>query len=378
MLRLPDLWDPLGEEESKAGIRRAANRKRLQALSMRKEEEVVVVPMLEEFEFVEEAKGEVMVRWKSLNEQIARFKVAKERAIKAREEEKERRREKDKENARLMVEEAKKEVDRCSNDLCGHHHHSEGDSGVGTEEEEMGNNGKRGSTNSNNAAIRPPVQPVVTSLAPPPLPSTVVDAPLSAPTPPPPSPSTTSPLPPPLLRASNNKPPLKKGRKKRSAHANALNVHHRDNYVPSRIPTSSSLSSHHHQSPTTSSTNIHNSPSTTHHHPTDDPRPLLTSWPASPSLLASFPSSHDAPSSLSDYFSNSSEWLCTFCEYELIFGEPSLFAKGVGKRKKVLKVRREAREKARKKVGGGGGKDEGGAGGEEQGQEKGDGEGQEV
>lgn len=148
--------------------------------------------------------------------------------------------------------------------------------------------------------------------------------------------------------SGSNAPPLQngkgkqgnnkgKGKKKRSAKANANNVHHRDNYVPSRLPNSTSTNRPSHEPPPPSSSS------------TQAPHPQLGS------------------SSMASYFAGQDEWICAFCEYELFFGEPPLLARCMRRRKSVLRVRRRARERAAKAANGGSGKgdEEGGQGGGE-------------
>ncbi|GAA5971387.1 hypothetical protein JCM21900_004316 [Sporobolomyces salmonicolor] len=247
-------------------------------------------PELEVFDFVHAPPALVEARWTALNEQKERLKAAKERAAKAREEEKERKREK----------EEKEKTDKAT------------------------------------AAARPPAPP--TPAATPERPPASSTARPAAPTPstadlppaPPPAaalPSPPVPPPPPPPR----KAPPKKGRKKRSAHANAHNVHHRDNYVPSRLPSSS-----------------------THHTPqTTDASLGPTTWPASEEALAS--AGPYASTCGGGHFCSADEWLCLFCEYELFYGEEPALYRAVRKRKNVLKVRKKAQERAQKATQGAGG-----------------------
>ena len=40
------------------------------------------------------------------------------------------------------------------------------------------------------------------------------------------------------------------------------------------------------------------------------------------------------------------EWICSFCEYDLFYGEDAAYRRAVRNRKKILKRRRRARERA--------------------------------
>lgn len=297
-LRLIDLWDPEGKEESIAAIERANRRRRLAAADAKSTyptppsssdgDRPPVPPTLDSFNFVEPPPPTVGARWTALNDQIARFRLAKERAAKAREEERERRREKEQEAVALAQSEDASTAKAPPPPPAG----------------------KRNSS----AAIRPPVNPTPSNA----LSDRSPNVPIVSPT--------TYTNEPPVPPAPPRKP--KKGKKKRSAHANALNVHHRDNYVPSRIP----ASSNHH-----SNSSLHHDGSTT---------PPLTSWPASEEAIAAAGGSRPDTS----YFAGQDEWLCAFCDYDLHFGpDPK---KAIKKRKDILKVRRKARERASKAAGG--------------------------
>jgi hypothetical protein len=141
-------------------------------------------------------------------------------------------------------------------------------------------------------------------------------APPSAPLPAPPLPLPPTlgdlPSPPPL----NGKPPPKKGKKKRSAYANANNVHHRQNYIPSRLPASSGGKK-------------------------DAPEGGTTATGGSLDLALP----HDNDSEVFNFAPD--DWMCTFCEYELWYGTKPQLAKCVKKRKKLLKVRQKALERAK-------------------------------
>ncbi|GAA5865435.1 hypothetical protein JCM8547_001243 [Rhodosporidiobolus lusitaniae] len=257
------------------------------------------LPELDLFKYVEKPAATVEARWTALNDQKERLKAAKERAAKAREEEKERRKEKEeKERAEAAA--------AASADSAPVDPHAP-------------------------AAVAPPTPSAtpkrnLTSTASRQAPPPSTSRPALAPSPshnaaPPPAAA----LPPPPVPPAPPKP-KKKGRKKRSAHANAHNVHHRDNYIPSRLPSQTSIA------PTAN----HDGSST----------PLLTSWPASEEAIAAAGSY--ASTCGGGHFCGPDEALCLFCEYNLFFGEESKMLKAVRQRKNVLKVRRKAQERASK------------------------------
>ena len=258
-------------------------------------------PELDTFDFHEPASELIESRWANLRDQKKRIKAAKERAAKAREEEKERRREKEeREKAEKAAAIAAPPTPAATPQrksttipppppLHQHPH----------------------STHSQSSASRlppPTLPPTDTPPAPPPA-SALPSPPLA--------PTSSSPLPP-------RKAPLKKGRKKRSAHANAHNVHHRDNYVPSRVPVASAQQSSH----------------------SNDPSFGPTSWPASEEAIAS--AGPYASTCGGGHYCSPDEWLCLFCEYELFYGEESALLRAVRKRKGVLKVRQKAKDRAMK------------------------------
>ena len=296
-IRLIDLWDPEGKEESAAAIERANRRRRLASVDSKSTyptspsstdgDRPSVPPVLDSFTFTAPAHYLVAARWSALTAQIGRFRLAKMRAAKAREEERERRKEKEKELA------AQAEAEETT---------------VDKKAPPPPPTGKRNST----AAIRPPVEPAPPATA---LNDRSPNVPILSPT--------TYSTEPPLTIPPSTRKPVKKGKKKRSAHANALNVHHRDNYVPSRIPTS------------------HQNNSSSHH----DGTPPLTSWPASAEAIAAAGGSRPNTS----FFAGPEEWLCAFCDYDLFYGPNP--AAAIKKRKKILKVRKKAKERASKAAG---------------------------
>ncbi|KAI9620252.1 hypothetical protein H4Q26_013821 [Puccinia striiformis f. sp. tritici PST-130] len=132
----------------------------------------------------------------------------------------------------------------------------------------------------------------------------------------------------------------KKGKKRRSAHANANNIHHRDNYVPSRLPTTSYG--------TNRSNGILNS---------NDLLDGLADF-----IGDSGSGSEDwnrfrlefnqGKSPIARFFVEPDEWICSFCEYELWFGEPISLIKVIKNRKEVLKRRKRALDRAARSANG--------------------------
>lgn len=115
----------------------------------------------------------------------------------------------------------------------------------------------------------------------------------------------------------SSKTPLKKGKKKRSAYANANNSHHRQNYVPSRLPSST-------------------------------PSRRQEGVEGALSLFGDSELPHDNKSAVFNFASD--EWMCMFCEYELWYGNRPQLAGCVKKRKKLLKIRKKAADRAKEAV----------------------------
>lgn len=140
-------------------------------------------------------------------------------------------------------------------------------------------------------------------------------------------------------------PPRKGGKKKRAAHANANNVHHRDNYVPSR--------------PVRSSTAATSTRQTNTAVPMLRPGASLDLVDPNSPFYVSGPESHPqlGNSGLTPFFAGMEEWLCTFCEAKILYGSTSNVSEMVRKRKGVLKVRKRAQERAAKAASGQTGKE---------------------
>jgi hypothetical protein len=128
-------------------------------------------------------------------------------------------------------------------------------------------------------------------------------------------------------------------KKKRSALANASNPHHLRNYVPSRLPHTGGG-----DGPGVQGQNAGNA---------------NTIWPLPLRFLsAEVPprrSKKTAAVPLVQLTHPSEEWICSFCEYELFYGEDAVYRRAVRNRKKILKRRRRARERAAAAASGGGG-----------------------
>ncbi|GAA6023601.1 hypothetical protein JCM11491_006050 [Sporobolomyces phaffii] len=267
-------------------------------------------PTLESFEFRRSAPEAIESRWTHLNEQKDRVKAAKERATKARQEEKERKREKDE---REKAEKA---------------------AAVAVPPTPVPTPQRKPHAPSPHPLPQPRDVPPSSSTSPPTA-SRIPPLPSSPPGDSPPAPPPAFALPsPPLAGHSpplSRKTPLKKGRKKRAAHANAHNVHHRDNYVPSRIPAATTVQ-------------------TTNHHPqsqsSGDASLGPMSWPASDAAIAA--AGPYAATCGGGHYCDPDEWLCLFCEYQLFYGEEPALYRAMRKRKGVLKVRHKAKDRAMK------------------------------
>jgi len=143
----------------------------------------------------------------------------------------------------------------------------------------------------------------------------------------------------------------KKGKKKRSAHANANNIHHRDNYVPSRLPASYPVR-------TASETTAFLGGGTSEwarlrlEYESRTGRgyidPTATGLDEQPGGLGGPLKAHCqlGPSPIARFFVEPDEWICSFCEYELWFGDPLGLVRVIKNRKDVLRRRRRAKERA--------------------------------
>ena len=113
----------------------------------------------------------------------------------------------------------------------------------------------------------------------------------------------------------------KKGKKKkRSTMANASNPHHLRNYVPSRLPHTG-----HGQGGNVDSL-----------------------WPLALTFLSADvrPRGRQDNSNSTQHVVPQDEWICSFCEYSLFYGDDGEYKRAVRNRKKILKRRRKARERA--------------------------------
>lgn len=127
-------------------------------------------------------------------------------------------------------------------------------------------------------------------------------------------------------------------KKKRSALANASNPHHLKNYVPSRLPHSTSGDGGQ-IGPGNANMNVNS---------TIWPQPLRFLSAEIPSRRRgrSKKTSPPAPIPLIQMTHPAEEWICAFCEYDLFYGEDLGYRRAVRNRKKILKRRRRARERA--------------------------------
>ncbi|KAK4055131.1 hypothetical protein OIV83_000411 [Microbotryomycetes sp. JL201] len=280
-LKLVDLFDPIGLE-----------RERRNHLKFRSTDERTFRPPdgFEGFRIDIPGVPSIMDRWNLLQDQIEQLASAKRRAKEARDLVQERRKEQERDyasqSASLDGTEALAQTDGAADPAVG----------VDT-----------GAAETIAAAAAPAPSPLGEPAAKPRRNSKV-------------SPTTyTQEAPQPL---SAKKTSSKKGKKKRSAHANALNVHHRNNYVPSRAP-ASAMGQHHGRG--------------------EDGHAMF--WPPSDEALAAAGGGRGDLS----WFSGPDEWLCALCEYDLLFGDVD---KAVKQRRRVLKIRRKAKQRASKATAG--------------------------
>lgn len=124
--------------------------------------------------------------------------------------------------------------------------------------------------------------------------------------------------------STDQSPPRGKSRgkkKKRSTLANASNPHHLRNYVPSRFPHSGQA-------------NLSQNQNYLY------PPPLEF-------LSAELPPRRKQQTpAISQYTHPAEEWICPRCEYQLFFGDEGDYRRAIGNRKKILRRRRRARERA--------------------------------
>jgi len=128
--------------------------------------------------------------------------------------------------------------------------------------------------------------------------------------------------------ANSAKSDKNKKKKKRSALANASNPHHLRNYVPSRLPNSG---------PTATALAARAAQN------------LISPLPVR-FLCADLPlydkNGRGVPQSKASHNNTAEEWICSFCEYDLFYGWDASFRDAIKSRKKVLRRRRRAQEKA--------------------------------
>ena len=133
----------------------------------------------------------------------------------------------------------------------------------------------------------------------------------------------------------------KKKKKKRSALANASNPHHLKNYVPSRLPSSGTSGSA--------------APGATGDYWGISPLPvrfLTSDIPPRKKVRGKKGTRQDKekenqmPNAQVQTHPPEDEWICAFCEYDLFYGGQAGYNRAVKARKKVLKRRRRAKERA--------------------------------
>lgn len=116
-------------------------------------------------------------------------------------------------------------------------------------------------------------------------------------------------------------------KKKRNALAIASNPHHRNNYVPSRLPSSG------HVNPVQATLNAQNSLG---------PQPLRF-------LSAELPARRrkkESAATRAQIVNPVDEWICPRCEYALFYGDGSDYRRAIRDRKQILRRRRRAQERA--------------------------------
>ncbi|KAK0549673.1 hypothetical protein OC846_001649 [Tilletia horrida] len=121
----------------------------------------------------------------------------------------------------------------------------------------------------------------------------------------------------PQLNAQPQTAPPKISRRKK---ANMNNIHHRTNYVPSRMPSDPPPAA---RGPAKNVNTVNN-------------------WDQPPGM--------DHPTTTSALFAN--EWMCLFCEYELLYGELPSMARACRRRKKLVGTRKRAQDRAHRAAGG--------------------------
>ncbi|KAF8836955.1 hypothetical protein BDN67DRAFT_973543 [Paxillus ammoniavirescens] len=116
-------------------------------------------------------------------------------------------------------------------------------------------------------------------------------------------------------------------RKKRDGLAIVSNPHHRNNYVPSRLPSSGQAN------PAQATLNAQNSLG---------PHPLRF-------LSAEIPARRrkkDAAAPKAQLVNPTDEWICPRCEYSLLYGDGPEYHRAIRSRKQILRRRRRAQERA--------------------------------
>ncbi|SCZ90585.1 BZ3500_MvSof-1268-A1-R1_Chr1-3g02081 [Microbotryum saponariae] len=351
--RLINLWDPLGLEESAAAIERA-RRKALANALQESGEKRAEVPTLEAFDVDGKTPPSIVKRYRVLNAAKDRLRVAELNAAKAREEENLRRLQKEKEELVREVEgseaAAAAGADAVVDPLPTTPSAPPSASVPTAPPSPKATRSTKTRPSSPSATRSWSAQPPPPSAAPaagkPSTATTVMPLSADRTNLPITSPTTYTTEPPSAIPPSTRKP-RKKGKKKRSAHANALNPHHLNNYTPSRMPNRSSSGAAGSSSPHT------DAPPSLLSILDDEVQPL-SSWPASDQVIsqALLTIRNRSAGDALRFFAGPEEDVCAFCDYELWFGGEGNLERSVRRRKKVLKVRKKAKERARKAANG--------------------------
>ncbi|KAK0558484.1 hypothetical protein OC844_005116 [Tilletia horrida] len=173
------------------------------------------------------------------------------------------------------------------------------------------------------AAVPPLVTAPLPPLPPPPIAHEPAPVAIAATTTAPPAAAPAASVAPPVPTApaaTTPTPPPQAPKISRRKKANMNNIHHRTNYVPSRMPSDPPPSA---RGPSKNVSTVQN-------------------WEQAPGL--------DHPTTTCSLFAN--EWLCLFCEYELLYGELPSMVRACRRRKKVVGARKRAQDRAHRAAGG--------------------------
>ncbi|KDE05412.1 hypothetical protein MVLG_04207 [Microbotryum lychnidis-dioicae p1A1 Lamole] len=353
--RLINLWDPLGLEESAAAIERA-RRKALANALQECGEKRAEVPTLDAFDVDGKTPPSIVKRYRVLNAAKDRLRVAELNAAKAREEENLRRLQKEKEELVREVEASEAAAaaaagaDAVVDPLPTTPSAPPTASVLTAPPSPKATRSTKTRPSSPSATRSSSAQPPPPSAAPTGKPSTATTVtPLSADrTNLPITSSTTYTTDAPSAIPPSTRSLLRRTKKKRTCPPpTTLNLHHLNNYTPSRMPNRSSSgvagsSSPHADAPPSLLSIL------------DDEVQPLSSWPASDQVIsqALLTIRNRSAGDALRFFAGPEEDICAFCDYELWFGGEGNLERSVRRRKKVLKVRKKAKERARKAANG--------------------------